>query len=49
MNGPYHLEIIILLLVAVLLLTTIARRVLIPYPILLVLGGIALSRTPACH
>jgi Na+/H+ antiporter len=46
MNGPYRLETVILLLVAVLLVTTIARRVLIPYPILLVLGGIALSFVP---
>jgi monovalent cation/hydrogen antiporter len=42
----YPLETIILLLVAVLLLMTLARRVLIPYPILLVLGGLALSFVP---
>jgi monovalent cation/hydrogen antiporter len=46
MSTPYNLETIILLLVAVLLLMTIARRVLIPYPILLVLGGLALSFVP---
>jgi monovalent cation/hydrogen antiporter len=47
MNGPYRLETIVLLLVAVHVLTTIAGRVLIPYPILLVIGGIALSFVPA--
>jgi len=42
-SAPYHLEIIVLLLVAVLILMTLARRVMIPYPILLVLGGLALK------
>jgi monovalent cation/hydrogen antiporter len=42
----HHVEAIILLLVAVLVLMTFARRVLIPYPILLVLGGLALSFVP---
>ncbi|HTK93454.1 MAG TPA: Na+/H+ antiporter [Verrucomicrobiae bacterium] len=46
MSAPYHLEIIVLLLVAVLILMTLARRVMIPYPILLVLGGLALSLVP---
>jgi Na+/H+ antiporter len=46
MTGLYQLELGILLLVAVLLLMTLARRVLIPYPILLVLGGLALSFVP---
>jgi monovalent cation/hydrogen antiporter len=46
MSDPYHLEIVILLLIAVLVLMTFARRVLIPYPILLVLGGLALSFVP---
>lgn len=46
MTELYHLELVILLLVAVLLLMTLARRVLIPYPILLVLGGLALSFVP---
>jgi monovalent cation/hydrogen antiporter len=46
MTEIYQLELVILLLVAVLLLMTLARRVLIPYPILLVLGGLALSFVP---
>ncbi|HEU5190654.1 MAG TPA: Na+/H+ antiporter [Methylomirabilota bacterium] len=46
MSTPYHLELIVLLLVAVLVLMTLARRVMIPYPILLVLGGLALSLVP---
>ena len=41
-----QLEILIALLVVVVVLLTIARRVLIPYPILLVLGGLALSFVP---
>ena len=36
----------ILLLAAVLALTALARRLLIPYPILLVLGGLALAMVP---
>lgn len=46
MESLYHLETVILLLVAVLLLVTIARRILIPYPIFLVLGGLLLSFIP---
>ena len=46
MEGSYHLESVILLLVAVLVLTALARRILIPYPIFLVLGGLALSFVP---
>jgi Na+/H+ antiporter len=42
----YHLETIVLLLVAIVALMTLARRVLVPYPILLVLGGLALSLVP---
>ena len=42
----HQLEIVILLLVAVLALTTIARSVLIPYPILLVVGGLILGMLP---
>ena len=52
MEGPYHLETLILLLVAVLVLTALARRLPIPYPIFLVLGGLALSfvpRVPVVH
>jgi Na+/H+ antiporter len=46
MTGLHLLEIIILLLIAVLALTTVARRLAIPYPILLVVGGLALSFIP---
>jgi CPA1 family monovalent cation:H+ antiporter len=42
----HHLETFILLLVAVLVLMTLARRLVIPYPILLVLGGLGLSFIP---
>ena len=42
-----QVEIVILLLVAVLALTTAARRLLIPYPILLVIGGLILGFLPA--
>jgi monovalent cation/hydrogen antiporter len=45
-SAPHHLETFVLLLVAVLVLMTFARRVMIPYPILLVLGGLALSLVP---
>ena len=41
-----QLQTVILLLVAVIVLVTIARRVLIPYPIFLVLGGLVLSLVP---
>src|SRR5262249_39398336 len=41
-----NLEIAVVLLVAVLVLTTLARSLLLPYPILLVLGGLALSMLP---
>jgi monovalent cation/hydrogen antiporter len=46
MNSLHELEIIILLLMAVLALTTIARTISIPYPILLVIGGLVLSFIP---
>ena len=46
MEGLPQLQTVILLLVAVIVLVTIARRVLIPYPIFLVLGGLALSLVP---
>ena len=52
MEGTYHLEIGILLLVAVLVLMALARRLVVPYPIFLVLGGLALSfvpRVPVSH
>lgn len=46
MTGLHQLQIIILLLIAVLALTTIARKLAIPYPILLVVGGLVLSFVP---
>lgn len=46
MEGLRQLETVIMLLVVVIVLSTIARRLLIPYPILLVLGGVVLSLTP---
>ncbi|HEY3198186.1 MAG TPA: Na+/H+ antiporter [Nitrospirales bacterium] len=46
MASLHQLEIVILLLVAVLALTTFARKVLIPYPILLVVGGLLLGMVP---
>ncbi|HSE91842.1 MAG TPA: Na+/H+ antiporter [Methylomirabilota bacterium] len=42
----HQLQTVVLLLIAVLVLVTLAQRVLIPYPILLVLGGLALSLVP---
>src|SRR6266545_8310524 len=41
-----QLQTAILMLAAVIVLVTIARRVLIPYPIFLVLGGLGLSLVP---
>ncbi len=46
MDGLHQLELIILLLVVVLALTTIAEKLLIPYPILLVIAGLALALVP---
>ncbi|MFO0698280.1 MAG: Na+/H+ antiporter [Nitrospira sp.] len=46
MDSLHQLEIIILLLAVVLALTTVARRILIPYPILLVIGGLVLGMVP---
>ena len=42
----HQLEIVIALLAAVLALATVARRVLIPYPIFLVLGGLVIGLLP---
>lgn len=39
-------ETVVLLMIVVLILATIANRILIPYPILLVLGGLAVSLVP---
>jgi CPA1 family monovalent cation:H+ antiporter len=46
MDDLHELEVIIVLFVVVLALTTAAHRLLIPYPILLVIGGLALSVIP---
>src|SRR5437588_316380 len=46
MDDPHQLEIIIALLAVVLALATAARRVLIPYPIFLVLGGLVIGLVP---
>ena len=47
MEGLHQLEIVILLLGVVLALTTIAQKiVVVPYPILLVIGGLILSLIP---
>jgi monovalent cation/hydrogen antiporter len=46
MEELLQLQTVILLLAAVITLVTIARRVLIPYPIFLVLGGLGLSLVP---
>src|SRR5207237_3399634 len=46
MDDPHQLEITIALLAAVLALATAARRVLIPYPIFLVLGGLVIGLVP---
>jgi CPA1 family monovalent cation:H+ antiporter len=46
MEDLHQLEIIIVLFVAVLALTTVAHKLLIPYPILLVIGGLLLALVP---
>lgn len=46
MNNLHQLQIIILLLTVVLALTTVARKLAIPYPILLVVGGLVLGYIP---
>jgi CPA1 family monovalent cation:H+ antiporter len=46
METPRQAEIVILLMMVMVGLTAIARKLLIPYPILLVLGGLALGLTP---
>lgn len=46
MESLHQLEIIIGLLAVVLALTTVARKILIPYPILLVIGGLILGMIP---
>ena len=52
MEDLYQLEAVILLLIGVLILMAIARRLVVPYPMFLVLGGLALSfvpRVPVVH
>src|SRR5207249_8717598 len=46
MQSLHQIEIVIMLLAVVLVLTTIARKILIPYPILLVIGGLVLGVVP---
>jgi monovalent cation/hydrogen antiporter len=46
MEGLHQLEIVILLLGVVLALTTIAQKMVVPYPILLVIGGLLLGLLP---
>ena len=46
MESLHQLEIVILLLGLVLALTTIAQKIVIPYPILLVIGGLLLAMLP---
>jgi CPA1 family monovalent cation:H+ antiporter len=46
MDNLSQLETIIMLLGAVLALTTLARKLLVPYPILLVIGGLILGLIP---
>ena len=46
MESLYRLEAVVLLLGAVLVLMAVARRILIPYPIFLVLGGLILGFVP---
>jgi CPA1 family monovalent cation:H+ antiporter len=45
-DALYRLEAVVLLLGAVLILMALARRVLIPYPIFLVIGGLVLGFVP---
>jgi len=46
MDSLHQLETIILLLVAVLALAAFARKLVVPYPILLVIGGLVLGLVP---
>src|SRR5262245_63421675 len=46
MLDRHQLEIVIALLAAVLVFATVASRVLIPYPIFLVLGGLVIGLLP---
>jgi len=46
MDGLHQLEVVILLLGIVLALTTLAQKLVVPYPILLVIGGLVLGVVP---
>jgi hypothetical protein len=46
MESLHQLQTVILLLIAVLALAAIARKLVVPYPILLVIGGLVLSFIP---
>ncbi|HKT35833.1 MAG TPA: Na+/H+ antiporter [Nitrospira sp.] len=46
MDGLHQLEVVILLLGVVLALTTLAQKIVVPYPILLVIGGLMLGLVP---
>lgn len=46
MESLHQLELVIVLLAVVLALTTVARKIFIPYPILLVIGGLILGIIP---
>ena len=46
MESLTQVEIVIMLLGVMLALTTVSRRLLIPYPILLVIGGLCLALIP---
>ena len=46
MDGLHQLEVVILLLGVVLALTTLAQKLVVPYPILLVIGGLILGLVP---
>ena len=46
MDGLHQLEVVILLLGVVLALTTLAQKIVVPYPILLVIGGLILGMVP---
>lgn len=46
MDGLHQLEVVILLLSVVLALTTLAQKIVVPYPILLVIGGLMLGLVP---
>jgi CPA1 family monovalent cation:H+ antiporter len=46
MENLHHLETVILLMAVVIALTAFARKALVPYPILLVIGGLVLGSLP---